>query len=186
MHPEPIVDFGIVLAAGGSSRMGHPKALLQLNGQALVNAHINALRTHCLELLVVLGSQADAIASVLDEDIKVVHNTQWKETHMADSLRIALKHCSGRAIVTPIDCEPVPTSVLERLCQTRAPAVTQYEGQDGHPVLIDVRQVLKSEGTLQDLLSGAQRVPGWPGALHNWNTPEEWGAYSSPSRSGRN
>ena len=56
MHPEPIVDFGIVLAAGGSSRMGHPKALLQLNGQALINAHINALRTHCLELLVVLGN----------------------------------------------------------------------------------------------------------------------------------
>lgn len=56
----------ILLAAGGSSRLGRPKQLLGYEGQPLLRrAAETALASQCQPVIVVLGAQAEACAAVL-------------------------------------------------------------------------------------------------------------------------
>ncbi len=183
MSREPLVDFGIILTAGGSTRMGTPKALLQWRGDHLINAHIRAFRTVCRHIILVTGRHSAEIKAVVDESLLLIHNEQWETTHMADSLRLALQHCHGTALVTPVDSEPAPIEVLEELCAHGSPVVPQYLGKDGHPVVIHVEAARSFKGHLKALMTDAARLPvDWPGALNSWNTPDEWEAYSDSER----
>ena len=174
-------DFGIILAAGGSTRMGQPKALLIHRGQHLVNAHVHTLQSHCKNIIVVTGRHDAEIRTVLASEILCLHNPDWETSHMSDSLRMAIRTCSGLAVVTPIDCPPAPKVVMDALCAVARPAVCTYRGKDGHPVVIDIEETLRRTGTLRDVLADATRVPTqWPGVLENWNTPNDMGAYCSP------
>jgi molybdenum cofactor cytidylyltransferase len=181
-----MVQSGIILAAGGSTRMGEPKALLMHNGVHLISAHIDALTSQCDNVIVVLGRHADQIIPVLSPDVSVILNPNWAESHMFDSLQLALKQCHGAAFVTPVDCPPAPPYVLNALRTAGAPAVVQHNGEDGHPVLINVVATLNQAGSLQHLLSQAPRVPvDWSGVTENWNTPQEWSSYSGSGSEGR-
>ncbi|MBK7725004.1 MAG: NTP transferase domain-containing protein [Dehalococcoidia bacterium] len=54
---------GIILAAGTSTRMGRPKALLDWGGQPLVCYQVRQLQeAGCDEVIVVLGHKADNIS----------------------------------------------------------------------------------------------------------------------------
>jgi molybdenum cofactor cytidylyltransferase len=54
----------IVLAAGGSSRMGSPKQLLRLGGESLVRrAATTALASHCSPVIVVVGAEAESVSA---------------------------------------------------------------------------------------------------------------------------
>ena len=68
------VIAGIILAAGASSRMGTPKALLDYRGETFVGRLIRVLGACCHPVIVVLGYHADAIrqqvpaaASIVDQ-----------------------------------------------------------------------------------------------------------------------
>ena len=167
--------------------MGRPKALLQWRGDYLINAHIRAFQNVCRQVMVVTGKHATEIRPLIDESVVTIHNDRWATTHMADSLRLGLQHCNGIALVTPVDCEPAPRKAIETLCNHGAPAVPQYNGQDGHPVLVNVEEARSYTGHLQDLLRDAPRMHvDWPGTIETWNTPDEWEAYSASDESTRN
>ncbi|MFZ3150368.1 MAG: nucleotidyltransferase family protein [Anaerolineaceae bacterium] len=72
---------GVILAAGGSSRLGVPKQLLPWGKKNLINTCINTARISGLDpLVVVLGAHREAILPVLDQHgVYVVENTQWEE-----------------------------------------------------------------------------------------------------------
>lgn len=171
--------WGIVLAAGGSSRMGRPKALLDLDGQPLIAAHLAALAPSCERLRVVLGAHREAIEAALPAGVERAFNPDWARTGMRESLAIALEGLEAEAValVTPVDAPPAPARVIEALLAAGAPAVPCYENCDTHPVLIrvgDCRAALAT-GTLRDALLGAARVPvDWADGALNLNTPEEW------------
>ncbi len=187
MQQAPSIDFGIILAAGGSTRMGRPKALLDYHGEALINAHIRHLRMVCKDIIVVTGGHAPDVHAILDPSVTIVHNQNWSTTQMADSLRMALEHCTGLAVVTPVDCPPAPPHVLQQLTSAGCPAVCTHQNQDGHPVIVDSLQAKQNHGTLHDIMSTALRVPiDWPGILENWNTPADVSAYSSSGSLTRN
>jgi len=75
---EPIA--GIVLAAGESARFGQPKQLLDWHGQPFVRAVAqNALDAGLSPVVVVTGANADQVgAAVMDLDVKVMRNDEWK------------------------------------------------------------------------------------------------------------
>ncbi len=109
----------VVLAAGQSSRFGQPKQLLAWQGRPLV-VHI-ATRAWVAGLTptaVVLGCQADRIASVLDDlPIQVLTNYHWAEG-MSTSLNIglsALPQSVEAAIFLPVDQPLISISLLHRL-----------------------------------------------------------------------
>jgi len=81
----------IVLAAGGSSRLGHPKQLLPYRGRTLLrHAAETALLSVCRPVIVVLGAQPDRLRPELSGlDVRVVDNPGW-EAGMGSSIRAGL------------------------------------------------------------------------------------------------
>ncbi|MFT5680378.1 MAG: CTP:molybdopterin cytidylyltransferase MocA [Myxococcota bacterium] len=178
---------GIILTAGGSSRMGHPKALLDLDSTPLIRHHIRHLSGFCGRIVVVTGRHHAQIAAVLPEGVQVIENPDWAQTGPAESLTLALSAPISRAVVTPVDVPPAPQEVLAALLAVGGPAVPQWQGRDGHPVVIDdgARAILARDGVLRDALVDATRVAvDWPDAVANLNRPEQWSAWLS-ARAGR-
>jgi CTP:molybdopterin cytidylyltransferase MocA len=162
--------LAIVLAAGEGLRMGGPKALLVVDGQPLVTAHVQRLRdAGCRPIVVVvraaIASQVRDLLGETPEARLCVANT----TSMAASLVAALGCVpaqSGRPVVVlPIDMLPVRLSTLDALLSAvRAPqvhvATPRHQSRGGHPIVAreSLLQAFRGgyPGTLRDLLQGAE------------------------------
>jgi CTP:molybdopterin cytidylyltransferase MocA len=64
------VIVGVLLAAGGSKRMGSPKALVQARGQSFLVRGVRALWTVCDSVIVVLGAQGDKVHAQVAEEFE--------------------------------------------------------------------------------------------------------------------
>ena len=82
----------IILAAGGSLRLGQPKQLLAYEGKTLLENAINAGReSKAIDCVVVLGGNEEVIRKQLDlKHTWVISNPDW-EKGMSASLRLGLK-----------------------------------------------------------------------------------------------
>ncbi len=99
----------ILLAAGGSSRLGQPKQLLLYEGQILLRRMaLTAAESQCGPVIVVLGKDADACAAELrDLPVRIAQNQEWTEG-MASSLR------TGLAVF--LEVEPEAEAVVIMVC----------------------------------------------------------------------
>ena len=177
------VRTAIVLAAGGSTRMGRPKALLGLRGRPVVAWHVDRLAAIADRVLVVAGADLAPIRAALPAGAEVVENARWATTGQADSLRLALDAADvdHAVLVTPVDVLPPAPATLAALVAAGAPAVpVGPDGRPGHPVLLDAGIVerLRREvpaGGLRSLLEGARRVPvADPLVAEDFDDPEAW------------
>jgi CTP:molybdopterin cytidylyltransferase MocA len=133
------VVTGIVLAAGSGSRMGQPKAGLELNGQTLL---VRALQTlsaaHCHPLVAVLGATQPPKGWYARTSF--VHNPDW-ESGMASSLRVGLAAATGRAAVVALVDQPgITAECIARLIDSHRPgfaSVATFDGEMRTPVLFD-------------------------------------------------
>jgi molybdenum cofactor cytidylyltransferase len=82
----------VVLAAGGSTRMGEPKQLIRINGVPLVRrASLVAVEARLGRVFVVLGAEREAIRpAIADLDLSMVVNADWREG-LASSLRAGVE-----------------------------------------------------------------------------------------------
>lgn len=188
----------VILAAGESTRMGSPKALLpDPDGRPFVARIVRTLRAAELtDLLLVTGSQHDAISSALTADgvreyVRVVRNPDPARGQLS-SIWTALDACPPDAeglLMTLVDV-PMLTSgtvraVVEAWRNTGAPIVRPIaEGRRGHPVIFD-RQLF-DELRSAPLDSGARVVvrAHWaqsvdvpvedPGCLIDVDTPADY------------
>lgn len=83
----------LLLAAGGSRRLGQPKQLLRINGQALVRHMLEcALATRPAKVFVVVGAESAAVTTALSGLDKVplhyIENANWP-SGLASSLQAA-------------------------------------------------------------------------------------------------
>lgn len=135
----------IVLAAGGSLRLGQPKQLLTRDGEALVRVSTRlALASGAARVLVIAGAHADAIhACVEDLPVELLLNAQWQEG-LASSLRIAAcalaLHEAG-TLILGCDQPRLQGSHVQGLLSlataaTSRCAVTRYGEQPGMPVVL--------------------------------------------------
>ena len=79
---------GLILAAGGSSRMGdRNKLMMPFQGKPMLNHVVNAsLNSNLTQTFVVVGHQSSEIKNLVQsDDIQCVENEQW-ETGMASSI----------------------------------------------------------------------------------------------------
>src|SRR4029079_18049295 len=83
------VIAGIILAAGASSRMGTPKALLDYRGETFVGRLVRVLQTTCNPVIVVLGYHADALRAGIPAGAQVVVNPDPSRGQLS-SLQTAL------------------------------------------------------------------------------------------------
>lgn len=82
---------GLLLAAGGSRRLGRPKQLLRLDGRPLILRQIGILADTCEAVVVVLGGNAERVRPLLaGAGVEIADNPDWA-TGMASSLRTGLR-----------------------------------------------------------------------------------------------
>ena len=136
---------GLVLAAGGGSRYGSPKALVRLRGRLLVERAAELLAAGgCDPVVVVLGAAADqvlAAARLPRTGVRTVVNPDWP-TGMGSSLRVGLAAVPAEAeavVVTLVDTPGLGPESVRRLIAAGGPhgaAQATYGGRRGHPVLL--------------------------------------------------
>lgn len=147
MLDDQVMIAVIVLAAGGSSRMGRNKLLLELEGESLLRrAALCAVEAGTGPVLVVLGSDAERERRELDGlPCTIVQDPLLTPRGMNGSLAAGVGALPGgvRGVVVLLADMPfvTPASVrmlAERYRETGAPLVaTCYGGELAPPVLYD-------------------------------------------------
>jgi molybdenum cofactor cytidylyltransferase len=182
------MNAGIVLAAGASSRMGSPKALLPWAGSTLLG--------YALEQLAVAGVSAPIVVlGLAHEEVRA------REKRLAQaSVVLNLDEASGRSgsirlgasavpegvrrvLVQSVD-QPVAAEVLRALLAAEGEvAVPTFEGRRGHPVcfagalLPELRAVSETEHGLRAVVRRHDVVDvpvDEPAVLWNLNDPDSY------------
>lgn len=132
---------GIILAAGESSRMGSPKALLEFRGETFLDRLIRCFDQSCFPVIVVLGHEPEVIRAGVRSPGRAmfVLNAQYQLGQLS-SLQCGLRAVPADAegvIFTPVDHPNIEPATVALLIESGAPvAIPQYMGRHGHPVLI--------------------------------------------------
>ncbi|WP_290890144.1 nucleotidyltransferase family protein [Arenimonas sp.] len=188
----------VLLAAGGSRRLGQPKQLLRLDGETLVHRAARlGLATAPAEAIVVCGANADAVwAGVADLPLRKIACSAW-EAGLGESLAVGLGALSpdiDGALVLLCDQPALDASHLLALRDawrgdpTRA-AASEYAGVLGVPALLPRRWFAPlAEGGhdhgARDLLRAnadqVHAVPA-PSLADDVDTPEQASGLTRPS-----
>lgn len=155
---------GIVLAAGRSTRMGSPKALLTFGGQTFLARLVTAFAEGgCDPIVVVTGSEADRDAARIGEEARALGALTMcnanRGSPQIESLRTALNGLPSdleAVIATPVDSpgsSPGLVAAMIEVAANGAPIViATHHGRRGHPtlfsrlVLPDLRTGVLEEG----------------------------------------
>jgi molybdenum cofactor cytidylyltransferase len=130
---------GLVLAAGGSRRLGRPKQLLPYRGGTLLGHVVETARGCGFDQLVVaVGGAADEVRDAVDLDgAEVVVNDAYGEG-CSSSIAAALDVVRGDVLVLMLGDQPgVTVETVLTLLEGRgesALAVCRYDDGRGHPI----------------------------------------------------
>ena len=136
----------VVLAAGASSRMGRPKALLDFDGRSCLDLVLATCREAGVTTIVlVTGPQGGALRARCAGTIEAVNPRP--ERGMLSSLQAGLRQLPGDAaafLLFPVDFPLVPAAEVRRLVDSfarRAPGqrifIPSFNNHRGHPALVD-------------------------------------------------
>jgi len=136
----------LIPAAGGSTRLGHPKQLVQIEGRSLIRrAAALALSLDPARIHVVLGAHRERIEAELAglHGLCIHHNPRWPEG-MAGSLAVGLQQvrpdCPAVLVLLP-DQARVTASDLQPLIAAwhdapGQPVAAAYAGTFGVPAIL--------------------------------------------------
>ena len=183
----------VILAAGGSSRLGRPKQLLRRRSRPLLLATVLAARSAgCTPIAVVLGAEALRLRSLLANQgrgVRIIYNAAWREG-MGSSVRAALpavRRRAGSTLFLVVDQPLVGARELARLVrawrrQPRVPLAACYEGRAGVPAIMPnyrLKEIstLHEDAGLRTVLragAGPVRLYPLPEAAFDVDTPDDW------------
>ncbi len=137
-EPAGTTSAGLLLAAGSGSRLGTPKALVEFDGERLVDRGVRVLQDGgCRFVVVVLGAAAVRVQGAV-----TVHNPDWS-SGMGSSLRAglgAIPATAEQVVISLVDQPFVGPAAVERLIRAAergaSVAVATYGGARRNPVLI--------------------------------------------------
>jgi molybdenum cofactor cytidylyltransferase len=184
----------VILAAGESSRMGRPKALLRVGEGTFLERLIDVFAGVCDEVVVVAGRDAERIAAGtvnLSRARMVVNETP--ERGQSSSLQCGLKALgtnARRVFFHPVDAPLVcaeTVGAMNALELTEALLVIpRCEGRRGHPVLalgeaVALFHEMREGSTARDIVHSLRDRTSYldvedRGVLGDVDTPEEYEA----------
>lgn len=185
----------IILAAGGSERMGRPKQLLSWRSQPLF-LHIlqQVLASDVHYVVLVVGANAAAVEEALpavyklDSRLQVVVNPHWQQGQ-ASSIRrglVALPPAVDAALFVLSDQPAIRpeliNALLQRYRETLAPLVIpRWQNRRGNPVLFD-RSLFPALVKIQGDQGGRVLFPRYldQAAWLEWPDPAIWQDIDTP------
>ena len=188
----PAELWSLVLAAGGSSRLGTPKQLLRIRGRRLLSHIVNAAEAVTPgRVVVVIGADALRMRSLIRRHHPGVHsvnNSRWGQG-MAGSLQTGLAVLPERATAALLllsDQPAVREASMSRLVRAwrrrpGKPAAAAYAGVLGVPAILpralwkEARRLRGDEGARKLLRTGqsAATAVDMPEAIWDIDTPED-------------
>ena len=124
----------VVLAAGGSTRMGHQKLLLKLGGRSIVRRSVqSALSSNAETVTVIVGSDAPRVVACIDDlPLRIVFNDSWQDGQ-GSSIACGIKELvSFDAVIIMVADQPFVTK--EHLNNL----IDYYQYHDGQIVVSSV------------------------------------------------
>jgi nicotine blue oxidoreductase len=129
---------GVLLAAGQGSRLGRPKALVEVGGESLARRGVALLRDGgAAPIVVVTGAVAVDLPGVL-----AVHNPDWHSgmgSSLAAGLATVPDTCAA-AVIALVDQPLIGPEAVRRLIAAyvagASVAVAAYQGAPRNPVLL--------------------------------------------------
>jgi len=196
---------GIVLAAGKSSRMGRPKALLTLeDGETFLRRIVRTLADGGVsEIVVVVGADANAIRASIESasiPVRVAENPSFELGQLSsllEGLRSIDRPGVSAALMTLIDVPLVLPETVRALLREYAAGSALIvrpasRGRHGHPVIFDralfdeLRRADPREGAKQVVHAHAGQILDVhlddEGAFTDIDTPEDYARYVAGSR----
>lgn len=137
----------LVLAAGGSTRLGRPKQLLRYGGRTLLARAVAAGTRHtATPPVVVLGAERLRLRALLRRErlrCRIAVNARWREG-LGSSLAAgiaAVPHAADAVLVLLVDQPAVTAAALTRLVaawrrRPRVAAAARYAGRVGVPAVL--------------------------------------------------
>ncbi len=181
----------IVLAAGMSTRMGMPKALLDWGGEPLLNFQVRQLKEAGVdEVIVVLGFRSDEVYRQIRRlPCRVMNNAKYFAGR-SGSLRIGARAVSRDAdaiVILNVD-QPRPAELIRDLVAAHDPkfAATRpaFEGHSGHPIVVsgwlrpELLEATEENEGLRGIIrahaSELQAIAGDARCALDVNTPDEY------------
>ena len=145
----------ILLAAGRSSRLGQPKALVDIDGKPLIQRFMNRLHQLQAEVTVVTNTDLLADIMLLCPSAHVVLNPDPEKGRTA-SVQCGLASIlerNGRlprkVLLVPVDRPGWSVELVGHLLKSETSACPVWNNRGGHPLLIvgdDVKAVYLAEG----------------------------------------
>ncbi len=170
MNLPSIPHVAIVLAAGGSRRLGTPKQLLRRGSETLVHRAVRlAAATQPQRVLLVIGAHAELMReAVADLRVEILVNDEWLEG-LASSLRAAvgaLGEDDASVLILGCDQPALEQVHLQRLLagatgSASGCAATRHASARGVPAVVSAA-VLRDARDLrgdQGLRGSLQRLP---------------------------
>jgi molybdenum cofactor cytidylyltransferase len=136
----------LILAAGGSSRMGEAKQLLEIGGKSLIARAVDAaLDSGARPVAVVVGADSGRVlARVADRGIIAVHNPEWA-AGLSSSIRtglaalLAAEPSLDAVLIAPCDQPALSPEVILRLAAAHRSggrtSAARYGGRNGAPAV---------------------------------------------------
>jgi len=145
----------IVLAAGRSSRLGQPKALLDVDGRPLITHLVQRLqRVSDIEITIVTNNDILADVYLACPEAHVVLNPD-PEKGRTGSIQCGLSsilerkgRLPKRVLIAPVDRPGWSVDIVMNLISSSVSSSPVWEGRGGHPLLIagdDVNTVYLAE-----------------------------------------
>ena len=133
---------GLILAAGESTRMGSPKALLKFRGETFLDRLIALFSEFCAPVVVVVGCDAERIRSGARRGGQALftENTSYRLgqlSSMQSGLR-ALPETVEGVLFTLVDHPGVRAATIGALLQGERGALAspRHAGRRGHPIYV--------------------------------------------------
>jgi molybdenum cofactor cytidylyltransferase len=184
---------GVILAAGGSTRLGQAKQLLEFHGESLVHAAVRAAREGgCDFICVVTGHAREGVEeAVADLRPILVHNEDWQQG-MGSSVRLGFNAIQPVSAVVLLACDQpavdgkVIRSLIEHFDQAdRAIIASFYSGTLGIPALFghscfaELQSLSNHRGAKAVILADPTRVTPFefPAGALDLDSPEDLWAW---------
>jgi molybdenum cofactor cytidylyltransferase len=187
----------IILSAGSSSRMGTPKALLNIGNTTFIQHIIETVESVGLtNNVVVLGFESQTIRETLPSfSGTIIVNEAWEQGQLSSIIAgldvLDQINCDG-VLICPVDHPIISTALIKKLIESfqqshKKIVIPTYHGRRGHPIIIsselftEINNASLNVGLREVVRAHKDDICEVPteeeGVIINIDTPEDYQKY---------